>query len=475
MEITVPENGQQAALAAPAEPTVTSDQPASDPSASAVAPATGKTPAATEVTVPENGQQAALAAPTEPAAPSDQPASDPSASAVGGAPAADPQTPATGKTPATAETTVPEKEQQVALATPSEPAITPLQPAPKPVAPALSGPPKVRVEAVEIEGSKVFVAGQASPGMVVRVYVNEDFLGETVGSAGGRFLIETERNMAVGDYIIRADLLDDGGRTVVARAAVPFQREEGEAIAAVAPPEAEVPAPKQPARSPQPAVNTSAAPAASSDMPKPASGVSEAANLEPAASNPPESAPELPAAPKVKSDAAVSAESSTNPSAGAPRGGAETEKVAAAELRPATPPDTGVASDAKGAEAPVQTQNSGEPSTLPARDMAAAVPADPQGPGAIEEITAPKLQSVQDGVIIRRGDTLWRISRRVYGRGVRYSTIYVANQDQIADPDRIWPGQVFRVPDRTLQGETADMDAMGEQVTTVEDAPAAVE
>src|SRR5690606_36086009 len=72
-------------------------------------------------------------------------------------------------------------------------------------------------------------------------------------------------------------------------------------------------------------------------------------------------------------------------------------------------------------------------------------------------IVAPKLREVMGAVIIRRGDTLWRISRRVYGHGIRYSTIYLANQDQIADPDRIWPAQVFTVPDKSSQGEPADM------------------
>ena len=83
------------------------------------------------------------------------------------------------------------------------------------------------------------------------------------------------------------------------------------------------------------------------------------------------------------------------------------------------------------------------------------------------ETTAPKLQPVQGAVIIRRGDTLWRISRRVYGRGMRYSTIYLANQTQISDPDRIWPGQIFSVPDKSKEGEPADMSAMGDQMTTV--------
>jgi nucleoid-associated protein YgaU len=49
-------------------------------------------------------------------------------------------------------------------------------------------------------------------------------------------------------------------------------------------------------------------------------------------------------------------------------------------------------------------------------------------------------------VIIRRGDNLWTISRRWYGRGIRYSAIYEANADQIRDPHWIYPGQVFVMP-----------------------------
>lgn len=54
-------------------------------------------------------------------------------------------------------------------------------------------------------------------------------------------------------------------------------------------------------------------------------------------------------------------------------------------------------------------------------------------------------------VIIRRGDNLWTIAKRLYGQGLRFSTIYQANTDQIRDPDLIYPGQVFIVP----QGDTA--------------------
>ncbi len=47
---------------------------------------------------------------------------------------------------------------------------------------------------------------------------------------------------------------------------------------------------------------------------------------------------------------------------------------------------------------------------------------------------------------ITRGDNLWQISKRIYGRGERYTVIYDANQAQIRDPDLIYPGQIFVLP-----------------------------
>ena len=49
-------------------------------------------------------------------------------------------------------------------------------------------------------------------------------------------------------------------------------------------------------------------------------------------------------------------------------------------------------------------------------------------------------------VIIKRGDNLWRIARGAWGKGMRWSTIYQANTDQIRDPHWIYPGQVFVMP-----------------------------
>jgi nucleoid-associated protein YgaU len=52
----------------------------------------------------------------------------------------------------------------------------------------------------------------------------------------------------------------------------------------------------------------------------------------------------------------------------------------------------------------------------------------------------------EDTYVVARGNSLWLIARRVYGRGPRYTAIYTANQDVIRDPERIYPGQALRLP-----------------------------
>lgn len=52
-------------------------------------------------------------------------------------------------------------------------------------------------------------------------------------------------------------------------------------------------------------------------------------------------------------------------------------------------------------------------------------------------------------IVVQPGNSLWRIARRSYGEGIRYTVIYQANKDQIRDPDLIYPGQVFSVPTKT--------------------------
>lgn len=311
------------------------------------------------VSIPENKSGQVLALVEQPGAasklisiPEPEPAAKPAE--AGATETTPPATAPAGEAAAAPAAEQPAGQQAAATPQPEKPAAT--------AAPA-SGP-TVKVEAVEIEGRKVFIAGAADPGRKVRAYANDILLGEVITSPGGRFLIETERDLPVGDYIVRVDGLEPDGVKVAARAAVPFTREPGEAVAAVAP-------------------------ADSAEQPKPAQ------------------------------------------------------------------PETGAAAPAQGT-APVATAETQVTPPAGSGEIAAAAP----------EALSPKLQSVDSAVIIRRGDSLWRISRRVYGLGVRYSTIYLANQEQIRDPNRIWPGQVFKVPEKTDKGEAADMKTIGDQATT---------
>jgi nucleoid-associated protein YgaU len=264
---------------------------------------------------------------------------------------------------------------------------------------------------VEIEGNKIFVAGIADPGSTVRVYANDAVLGEAKTSPVGRFLVESIHELAVGDYIIRADMLAADGLKVAARAAVPFTRAPGESVAAVASGEAgSSTTAKDAARAPD------------------SGGAATAAN--------------------------TGSQGTKAPDAGA-------NSMAASSGNSLS------GSAASGNAAPKTQQEPGMPQAVASNGQGTAVPSAGDGDGTKQPPTviSPKLQETSGAVIIRRGDTLWQISRRVYGHGVRYSTIYLANQDQIEDPDLIWPGQIFAVPHATKEGETANMKAIASQTT----------
>jgi Transglycosylase SLT domain/LysM domain len=48
--------------------------------------------------------------------------------------------------------------------------------------------------------------------------------------------------------------------------------------------------------------------------------------------------------------------------------------------------------------------------------------------------------------VVKAGDTLWSIAQRLYGNPLMWSHIYYANQSQIHDPNEIYPGQKFTIP-----------------------------
>jgi nucleoid-associated protein YgaU len=58
---------------------------------------------------------------------------------------------------------------------------------------------------------------------------------------------------------------------------------------------------------------------------------------------------------------------------------------------------------------------------------------------------------------IEKGDTLSAISKRFYGKAKYWSKIFEANRDTIDNADKIFPGQVIKLPQIDTDGD-GDLD-----------------
>jgi nucleoid-associated protein YgaU len=47
---------------------------------------------------------------------------------------------------------------------------------------------------------------------------------------------------------------------------------------------------------------------------------------------------------------------------------------------------------------------------------------------------------------VEKGDTLSEIAQKMYGKANKYNVIFEANKPMLKDPDKIYPGQVLRIP-----------------------------
>jgi len=321
---------------------------------------------------------------------------------------------------------------------------------------ALPGATEVQVTAVEIEGDRIFVAGKAPAGATVRGFADKSAIGEAVSDASGNFVIEGEMKLEVGNHIIEVELLDKTGKIVV-RASVPFERPAGEQVSVVA---QTAPAAGEAAASPEqaeferlrisltkamtilenlfangqkPALEQAAAARSATEI-----GLQSIAGFRTESTAPAEFGMAVQAhATKAKEALAllqsvpagnVDALGAALPKLLALIRGLLDEPTPAVATEPAPAAETATVDNAAAAQAQPAASSSAEPKTIQ---------------------QAPLAQS-DSSVIIRRGDTLWQISRRVYGQGVRYTTIYLANENQINNPDRIEPGQIFTVPREAL-------------------------
>lgn len=297
----------------------------------------------------------------------------------------------------------------------------------------------VQVSAVEFEGSKIFVAGSAPAASTVRALVDDREIGKTTAEASGHFVIEGDVDLTVGSHIITVEELNADG-TVKVRVRVPFERPQTDqaTVAMQAPPAATATA--APSENQSTASDRAAFEKLRTDIAK-AFGILSNLYKD-------QATPALDQAIAGRSAVVIGLKSlsefrtaaATEPAFTAFAGDIAAKARQLLTTVEAWPND--VAAIGKGI-ASLASRLAELHITAPP----APAPQAPAGPQTFEQ--APLAES-QNSVIIRRGDTLWQISRRVYGQGVRYTTIYLANEDQIKNPDLIEPGQIFGVPKEAL-------------------------
>jgi nucleoid-associated protein YgaU len=78
-----------------------------------------------------------------------------------------------------------------------------------------------------------------------------------------------------------------------------------------------------------------------------------------------------------------------------------------------------------------------------------AAPADFSDVTSGESTEAPPPPEVAAGktYTVKSGDSLSRIAKSQYGDASKWKRIYEANKDKIKNPDLIYPGQEFTIPD----------------------------
>lgn len=297
----------------------------------------------------------------------------------------------------------------------------------------------VQVSAVEFEGSKIFVAGSAPAASTVRALVDDKEIGKTTAEASGHFVIEGNVDLTVGSHIITVEELNADG-TVKVRVRVPFERPQtDQATVAMQAPSAAT-ATAAPVENQSTASDRAAFEKLRTDVAK-AFGILSNLYKD-------QATPALDQAIAGRSAVVIGLKSlsefrtaaATEPAFTAFAGDIAAKARQLLTSVEAWPND--VAAIGKGI-ASLASRLAELHITAPP----APAPQAPAGPQTFEQ--APLAES-QNSVIIRRGDTLWQISRRVYGQGVRYTTIYLANEDQIKNPDLIEPGQIFGVPKEAL-------------------------
>ena len=311
-----------------------------------------------------------------------------------------------------------------------------------------TAPLTIDLARVKPDGAAVF-AGTAAPNAKIRIFEGDILLGETIANANGEWVIVLEKSLAAGQHLISVAMERSDGTTEMADRSLAveiYQDTETKPLVALLPETAtEVPVLIQ---SPDDV-----------DKAKPAATASEAivADAAKADATMSETAAAAPGKAEANSQIAASQIAALAPSAivwrdasrilisGTSRGGVRV-----------------TVNDAKGQFGEALVLADGAWQVAGSLDMDIAVN---QLRFALFDdanqiiarydlpVKARDLAKGQDGsplVVVNKGDMLWRIAYHQLGEGVKYVDIVRRNQQDIADPDLIFPKQIFAVPQSSV-------------------------
>lgn len=433
---------------------------ASNPPPPAAPPTTATTP-------PPAPPQTAAAPPTSPAATTTAPAAVPTAVPPS---TAAPITTAKTAPPPAAPAPISAAPPAVASPAPASPTavaqatIAPAPGSPTPAPPAAPVPenPSFDIVRVSPQGDTV-VAGRAAPGAQVTLDANGQPIGSATADASGQFVILPAKPLGPGGRELTLSARDASGATTAGSAPV--------IVAMPAAPSRPTPAPTEiPAGPPPTNAPPTSAPAVIAANPGAAAPL---VMLAPAGAAP--RVLQGPGAPATGKAARLGLGVVDYGASGQIRFAGSAPPGAVIRLYLDNQPAAEATADASGhwAAEPAKPIAPGThmlrldqiapgSSQVAARiempiqraDLAAAQPAPPAHAQAASAPTAAPPRQSQGQVIVQPTQSLWRIARRVYGHGIRYTDIYAANADQIRDPNLIYPGQIFTLPPALARAAT---------------------
>ncbi len=89
----------------------------------------------------------------------------------------------------------------------------------------------------------------------------------------------------------------------------------------------------------------------------------------------------------------------------------------------------------------------GQASSQEEREKVVLIVGNTKGVGQVDDqmnVAAPAPEAVL--YTVKSGDTLSKIAKEQYGNAGKYMVIFEANKPMLKDPDKIYPGQVLRIP-----------------------------